>query len=376
MFTKKTKISILKAIITKRVPIYVQFAVTKNCNLRCKMCASNSSRSQEKDLSVNDIGKIAAVLDKIGVAVVVLTGGEPFIRNDLPEIISAFTKRGITVRVQTNGILATEDKIKLSINAGLKDITISLDTLSGELQDRISGKSGSWNEIINSIVRFSALLPKRGTILGLNTVVSKYNIDEIHKMVKFATKIGFYISLIPVHISSSNKNFLIRKDAQDYAFKPEDFSKINEVYDRIISMKKAGYNVYNSYRFLKESPDFLKYGKIHWKCDSPDLYFAISPSGNFLPCVDINTEISMLDDDFLKNFKSGNLRQYIKSLVAGCPGCFYACWPEMSYLCRDFKVLIERLLLGFKTSINSRKILEYKSVVNIVNQIKNEDNTN
>ena len=58
----------------------------------------------------NDIQRIADNFAKMGVAIILLTGGEPFVRKDLPEIIKAFESRGIHVRMQTNG-LAPEERI-------------------------------------------------------------------------------------------------------------------------------------------------------------------------------------------------------------------------------------------------------------------------
>ena len=89
MFTKKTKLALVKGIITKETPIYVQFAITKHCNLNCGACASSLSRKNERELSLSEIEKISVVLSRLGAGIILLTGGEPFLRKDLPEIISA-----------------------------------------------------------------------------------------------------------------------------------------------------------------------------------------------------------------------------------------------------------------------------------------------
>jgi cyclic pyranopterin phosphate synthase len=72
------------------------------------------------------------------VAIVLLTGGEPFARKDLSEIIYAFESRGIHVRMQTNGF-ASEEQIAKAVEAGGRDISISLDSLNPERQDNING---------------------------------------------------------------------------------------------------------------------------------------------------------------------------------------------------------------------------------------------
>lgn len=358
MFTARTKLSILKALLTRRSPIYVQFALTKHCNFRCGMCSSTQSREKERELSVPEIDRLAGVLYRLGTGVLVITGGEPFMRRDLPDVIRCFTKRGLTVRLQTNGVLAAEDRIRECMAAGLKEVTISLESLTPGIQDTVNNRAGSWKEIMASIGRFSNILPRKGVILGLNTMVSRLNIDEIPRIIEFATRIGFYCSLIPVHGAGGEGDFIIRKEAPDFTFRPEDHPRIDALYNTVLDLKKKGRLVYNSDRFLKESPDFLKFGKTRWSCLSPDLYFAVSPGGNFLPCVDIGTSISMLDGDFVTTFRSPEFRAGIRGLVSRCPGCLYACWAEITYLCTDIGVLAERAVEGIRIAMRSRPVFD------------------
>lgn len=375
MLNKKSSTAIIKGILTRRSPIYVQFALTKHCNLRCKMCGATDARKNEKNLTLEEINRLSYTLEKMGAGVIILTGGEPFLRQDLPEIIKTFSKRGFEVRLQTNGILITEEKIKEAINAGLKDVTISLDTLDPKKQDFICNSKGIWNKIINSLALLSKNLPQKGAMSIINTVISKMNIEEIPQVVKFASKIGFYSSLIPVHLSTTD-GFIVRKEAKPFAFTQEDFPKIDKTYNKLIQMKKQGYHIHNTYKFLEGSKEFLKHRKIYWKCDSPNLYFSISPQGYFLPCVDLAGNKSMLDPDFVKVYKSKEFRNKIRQQVKACPGCMYACYPEISYLCKNPFVLAERTLQGLKISRKKRTIYSYEEMLNIAKEIRNENSTN
>jgi len=373
MFTLRTKIALAKALITKRSPIYVQFAVTKRCNFSCAMCGSSVSRHAERDLSLSEIKKIADVLDRLNVGIVLLTGGEPFARPDIVDIIHLFSQKGFTVRLQTNGILATEDKITSACQAGMKEVTISLSSLIPERQDAVTGEQGSWYKIMEAITRFSQLLPTRGTLLGINTVVTKHNVEELPRMIKFVTAIGFYISLIPVHGNPGKENdFIIRKSAPGYSFTKEDRTMLERTYQKVLVMKKAGYHIYNSRSFLLKSPHFLAGERIHWHCDSPALYFSISPSGNFLPCVDLKTSFSMLDDNFLALYRSKEFQSEITEMVKKCPGCFYACYPEMTYLCRDVMTTFERIGQGCKILFSKRTPIGYEDCLRLAARIRDE----
>lgn len=376
MFTIRTKLALAKGIITKKVPIYVQYAVTKKCNLGCKMCGSSVSRKEENELTLAEIKKLADVLDRLNISIIILTGGEPFMRQDIVEIIRIFAKKGFTVRLQTNGILPDEKMIRSAYQAGMREVTISLDSLIPEKQDAITGQKGSWFKIVESIARFSRILPSFNNLLGINTVVCKQNLEEVPDIIRFVTACGFYSSLIPIHLDPVKNDFIIRKSASEFSFTPEDHEKIEQIYERVICMKNNGYNIYNSYKFLRNSPDFLKGKKIDWHCDSPYLYFSISPSGKFLPCVDINTSIPMLNDDFPDLYNSEGFKFQIKEMVKKCPGCFYACYPEISYFCRDFRTTLERFWLGCKISCSIRRPISYNDSLKLIEKIRyaKEDN--
>lgn len=369
----KEKLKLLRGAIRKDSPLYVQFAVSKNCDLRCRMCQAVESRRDEQELALRDIEKIAEVLAELSAGVLVLTGGEPLLRKDLPQIVEAFTKRGITVRLQTNATLATERRVEALVDAGLSEVTISLDTLDPVKQDMINGSPGSWMRIMRGLSVFTRLLPLKGNLSGINIVVSRHNVTEIPDLIRFSTAIGFYASLIPVHVSAKSNNgtaFIVRAEADDFAFTASDHALVDFAYARAAQMKKEGFLVYNSKRFLRESPDFLKNRRVHWKCDSPALYFSISPEGRFLPCVDIKTDESMLEAGFAARYRSEAFRRKMRSIVDGCPGCMYACWPEVTYLCRDPFVFTERMLQGLKVARRQRAPLTHDEIVAAAEEIR------
>ena len=367
----RTKLSFIKGLITKRSPIYVQLAVSKNCNLRCLMCKAVESRKDESELSLEQIGKLAKVLKSMGVGIIVLTGGEPLMRKDLPDVVRQFSSLGLEVRLQTNGLLATEEKIKALLEAGVREVTLSLDTLDAKKQDAINNQDGSWDKTIRALALFSRLLPKIGNMTGVNTVVSRLNISEIPGIIKFVSALGFYSSLIPVHLTQSESaDFIVRAEGDEFRFHKEDHALIDTVYASVVRMKKQGYNVHNSTRFLKLSPVFLKYGRVNWACDSPNLYFSISPQGYFLPCVDLKGQKSMLDDDFLEVFASAEFKKSVRRQVTTCPGCFYACYPEVSFFCRNPLTTLERIIQGYRISQTARIPLSYEDSLELARKIK------
>ena len=137
MFDLNTNLKLAKGILLKTNPIYVQFYITARCNLTCQQCNIIYANADMEECDLDKIKMIAQNLSKLGVSFVLLTGGEPYMRKDLPEIIKIFTENDIHVRMQTNGF-ANEEKIHESIENGGRDISISLDSLKPLIQDKIN----------------------------------------------------------------------------------------------------------------------------------------------------------------------------------------------------------------------------------------------
>src|SRR5688572_7616485 len=178
MFTLNNKARLARGLLLKDTPLYVQFYITARCNLTCEQCNIIYANSDVREASLDEIERIAENLAEIGTAIVLLTGGEPFVRQDLPEIVRAFSRRGIHVRMQTNG-LATEKAISRCVENGARDISISLDSLQPDLQDSINGGfRDSWRRALRSVSVLSEHLPKDG-FAAFGCVLSPRNIDDV-----------------------------------------------------------------------------------------------------------------------------------------------------------------------------------------------------
>ena len=110
-----------ESVLTHNRPLYVQYYVTARCNLRCEQCNVIYANADQEECTIDQIEGIARNLARIGTSMVLLTGGEPFMRRDLPEIAETFIKHGVHPRLQTNGF-ASEDQLRKMADAGCNDI--------------------------------------------------------------------------------------------------------------------------------------------------------------------------------------------------------------------------------------------------------------
>ncbi|MEM7355933.1 MAG: radical SAM protein [Acidobacteriota bacterium] len=353
MFTLRTKLSILRALLTRRAPYYIQFYINGRCNLMCRQCNIVEANSGIGELSLQQIEVVADNIRKIHGGIVLLTGGEPFLRQDIDQIAKIFIERGLDVRLQTAGI-ATREQLQKCYDAGCRDLNISLDSLNPAKGDYINAVPGSWKKTVEAIERVSEIFRDESAICSLGCVLSRFNYREIPAILEFATRIGWYLSLVPVHITQRDAYRGFRSYDDDFVFHPQDYPDLHRVVDELVAMQRQGALLFDSAAFLKSAVGFIETGQVSWRkngvCDSPNLYFAVRPNGDFATCCDhfLDQPPSLTDPDFWKLYKSGAIaRGEARAIVESCEGCHYGSYPEATLSVRDPAAFLSRTALTF-----------------------------
>ena len=376
MFSFKTKLSMARAILTKRSPFYIQFYVSKFCHLKCKMCNIVEANRDLTPFGADKIEKIADNLVKIGAGVVLLTGGEPFLRGDIDQIVGIFKARKLDVRLQTAGLRTNRGLIRRCFENGARDINISIDSLDADLADYINGVKGSWRDAIETIAFVSNNFPPDESICALGCVLSPYNIDEIDAILDFATEIGWWLSLVPAHITRIENPLNFRGYDEYFRFQSADFDKVGALIQRLKYSKRQGYNLFDSDNYLDSIFEFITKGQPSWRhkgiCDTPNLYFAILPDGQFAPCCDhrIGESVFIYDDDFPRIYKSRRFRKSVRKIASSCPGCNFGSYPEMTLTIRSLITLKERILLQFRAGAIKKKALSVDELMSIIERVR------
>ena len=114
--------------------------VTYACNFRCAICFSNAGRRTPDELTTQEAKQMIRNARAAGVTDIVISGGEPFEREDLVELLATMAELGITARIATNGSLLTESLLRrLHRETFTKSFQISLDTLDPALYPEVHG---------------------------------------------------------------------------------------------------------------------------------------------------------------------------------------------------------------------------------------------
>jgi len=347
-------ITVARAIAASRffgAPFFFRFYVTRRCNMQCKMCNVWKYADPRSEMGLEQIARVIDDVRRTGVRYVVLTGGEPFLRRDLPEIVSMLDRAGFLIRIQTNaGPQVSEEALDKVIAAshGKMDLTVSLDTLNPELQDDICNFKGVLESTMRVLRMAVQKMPK--SMINANIVVSKRNIGEIPEIVRTLDAMKVWSNPSPINMPSAGAaDMLLQRFDRELAFSPDDAVLIDRTFDELVRMKREGYRIGHSEKFLRESARFLITGEKKWPgCEAGVLYFSVFPDGSVYPCDELHPIGNALTGNFAAQYRSAEYRRKMQELHASCDGCFYGCWREASDIVHSNAMIRERFKTFFR----------------------------
>ena len=162
-----------------KAPRIIAWEITRSCNLSCAHCrAAAEFGSYPGELSLDEIKAVIDDIASITNPIIIVTGGEPFMRPDIWEIIDYAREKGCMPVVGTNGTIITEDIAKKMAEHGITRMSVSLDFPDAERHDNFRGLDGSFDEAIRGI----KLAQEQGVGVQINTTVTKQNADTLEAM--------------------------------------------------------------------------------------------------------------------------------------------------------------------------------------------------
>lgn len=164
--------------------------LTRRCNLACAHCyldAETLKHGTDDELST---AEVCTLLDQVAEcgngSMVVLTGGEPLVRNDIEEIAAHGAGLDLAMVVGTNGILLTEKRISSLKQAGVLGVGISVDSLDPAYHDSFRGRTGAWSRTMQGIENCRRL----GLDFQIHFSITEDNAHELAAMIDFSRESG------------------------------------------------------------------------------------------------------------------------------------------------------------------------------------------
>lgn len=246
------------------VPVAGSLELTSRCNFRCAHCYLGHDA---EDLPETIIRSVLDQIADAGCLFLLLTGGEPLLRADFPEIYEYAANKGILLTVFTNGSLISDAELDLFRRLPPQAVDITLYGASAETYQAVTGRGDLFDEVLNGIEK----LRTAGIRVKLKAVMLRQNRHELPAIEKLAADFGAPFRMDPVIFSRLNgdrspvKFRLDPKEAVELEFcSPRRAADWKKHYDRAAGMPP---------------PDRL------FSCGAGVTSFHIDAAGMLQPCI-------------------------------------------------------------------------------------------
>ncbi len=171
------------------LPHVVAWNLTKRCNLSCTHCyiSAGPFQTAEAELGTADCRRVVDELLAVNPSpMLILSGGEPLVREDLPEIAAYASSRGATVVVGTNGTTLTGPRVAMLKEAGVSGVAVSVDSLEEGRHDLFRGGARALERTREALAR----LREHRLDFIVQTTATPENATEIPQLVAWAAEQG------------------------------------------------------------------------------------------------------------------------------------------------------------------------------------------
>ena len=206
--------------------------ITRRCNLSCVHCYSQSeNRDYQGELTTDQGLALLDDLARFGVPVVLFSGGEPLLRNDLCVLIEHARSLGLRTVISTNGTLIDEAQAERFAQIGLSYIGISLDGMQ-ETNDKFRGRQGAFDAALAAIRHCQ----KAGVKVGLRFTINRRNVADISDIFKLLIdenipRVCFY------HLVYAGRGSRLMRDDLDHT---QTRNVVDLIIDRTAEMHRQG----------------------------------------------------------------------------------------------------------------------------------------
>lgn len=301
--------------LTPNRPYHAQWMLTRRCNYRCRGC--NVWREQhQKELSTNEVKKGLKTLRDIGVVEVVLSGGNPLLREDIAEIIEYSSRLFITT-VYDNGSMAAQ-KIDALRHADF--VAISIDSLDPTKNDYIRGVPGALKNAIHAVEKLS----EEGIHVIVAPTISQLNLYEIENITNH-----FLTKQIPVSYSLysfdplEEQRQLFKIGKQNEEFVITDKEAMVNLCDSLATLKKKNGQILVTNKTLEAVKTLYSENKRSWRCRALQNFLMIDNAGRVAGC-HLHDPVASIDD--LPSLWNSEKFDCLRESYSKCRQCTYLCY--------------------------------------------------
>jgi radical SAM protein with 4Fe4S-binding SPASM domain len=318
-------------------PLRMDLALTFKCQNDCVHCYAGGPH-ETSELSAEQWKQVIDRVHDIGVFIVTFTGGEPTLREDLPELLLYAQNKGIVTGLITNGRrLKDKNYVERLEKSGLDFVQVTLESHKPKIHDLMTASKGSWKETVAGIRN---VVPTR-IYTTTNTTLSKHNAADFLKTMDFIRELGVPAFGCNSLIYSGRAGAI----SEEFVLPLET---LNELLPQIRDKARQ-----LGLRFLWYTPtqycrfDPVKLGLGVKSCTAANINMCVGPNGDVYPCQSYFESLgNILEDDWTKIWNHSlavkiRKREYAEPKCKDCPElqiCGGGCPLELqkeNYLCSE-----------------------------------------
>ncbi len=263
------------------VPHVVAWNLTRRCNLECAHCyiSAGPRESATSELSTGECLRIVDELLAVNPApMLILSGGEPLLRDDLTEIAAYASRRGATVVVGTNGTMLTEERITALQQAGVRGVAVSIDSLRSTYHDNFRHGKGALGDTVAALGR----LREHKLDFIVQTTVTKGNRAELERLVAWSADEGAVAFNCYFLVATGRGAGLSDLAPAEYEAVLADLARWQKDYrGRLLVRAKCAPHFMRHVHQADPDSTLLNY---ETRCPCGTQYCRITPDGKLTPC--------------------------------------------------------------------------------------------
>jgi radical SAM protein with 4Fe4S-binding SPASM domain len=284
--------------------------ITNACNLKCKQCYQDAGPSKD-ELTLKEKFKIIDHIADTGIIFLNFAGGEPLLSKNFLDVAEYASRRGMYVRVLTNGTLLSKKVADRLSSMGVDMVIVSLDGAINVTNDKIRGVPGCYEKAVRGIK--NCVDKKIKTAIAMT--LSKYNYKEIDALVRLAKRLGvkyFFVKpFIPTGRGCKFSFMDLSPEVKNYVVKKLAGMSIEEK-DLIISVDVPQYECalcdmpdsdgkikITDFGVVMETDVGIKL--IESGCRAGTISIILNPNGDIKPCMYMDIVIGNVKKDSIKN---------------------------------------------------------------------------
>jgi len=305
------------------LPHVVAWNLTRRCNLECAHCYI-SAGPHESATSELDTAECLRIIDELlavnPAPMIILSGGEPLLRQDLNQIAAYAAQRGATVVLGTNGTLLTDERIAGLKAAGVRGVAVSIDSLRPSYHDNFRHGRGALDDTLAALGRLRA---QRLDFI-IQTTATKGNRAELERIAQWSAEQGAVAFNCYFLVATGRGAGMSDLAPADYEIVLADLARWQRQYrgQMMVRAKCAPHFMRHVHAADRDSP-VLNY---ETRCPCGTQYCRITPDGKLTPCPYLPEVAGDLrTHSFAEVWRSAPLFRALREGVLGgkCGACEY-----------------------------------------------------